>query len=272
MYAFEYHRAGTVDDTLTLRKSLDESIYLAGGMSLLPMMKLRFAKADHIIDLRDLDVLRDISVAYETVSIGAMTRHADVGDSPQVRDAIPALAALAGGIGDPMVRARGTLGGSIANADPAACYPAACLALGATINTTGGDIEAEEFFQGVFETALNDGDLVTGVQFPVPDDASYAKFRHPASRFALAGVFVARFGEFVRVGVTGAGRSGAYRWTEAEEALAETFSAAALDGLKPDINQMNSDIHGDNEYRAHLVAVMARRAVLEMQAGASAPD
>ena len=154
MYDFEYHRAGTVDDTLKLRKSLDEVYFLAGGMSLLPMMKLRFAKTDHIVDLRDLDELRAISVEYETVSIGAMTRHADVADSVEVRAAIPALAALAGGIGDPMVRARGTMGGSIANADPAACCPAACIALGATINTTGGDIEADDFFQSVFETAL----------------------------------------------------------------------------------------------------------------------
>jgi aerobic carbon-monoxide dehydrogenase medium subunit len=190
MYDFEYHRAGTVDDTLKLRKSLDEVYFLAGGMSLLPMMKLRFAKTDHIVDLRDLDELRAISVEHETVSIGAMTRHADVADSVEVRAAIPALAALAGGIGDPMVRARGTMGGSIANADPAACYPAACIALGATINTTGGDIEADDFFQGVFETALGEGELVTGAQFPVPDSAAYTKFRHPASRFALAGVSV----------------------------------------------------------------------------------
>ena len=264
MYSFEYHRAGSVDDTLELRKSLGEANYLAGGMSLLPMMKLRFAKTDNMIDLRDLDELRAISVEYETVTIGAMARHADVAESTEVRAAIPALANLASGIGDPMVRARGTMGGSIANADPAACYPAACLALGATINTTGGDIEADDFFQGVFETALGEGELVTGAQFPVPDSAAYAKFRHPASRFALAGVFVARFGEFVRVGVTGAGQSGAFRWNEAEEVLTGNFAVEALDGLKADMNQMNSDIHGDAEYRAHLVGVMTRRAVLEM--------
>jgi len=261
MYSFEYHRADTVEKSLALRASLDDVRFLAGGQSLLPMMKLRFAKADNIIDLRDLDELRGIKVDHDVVTIGAMTRHADVAVSSDVQAAIPALAKLAGGIGDPMVRARGTLGGSIANADPAACYPAACLALGATIMTTGGDIEADDFFQGVFETALREGELVTGAQFSVPDAAAYVKFRHPASRFALAGVFVARFGELVRVGVTGAGQQGAYRWEEAEEALTNTFSVAALQGVNADPAQMNSDIHGDNLYRAHLVEVMTRRAV-----------
>ena len=266
MYSFEYHRAETVEETLKLGSVLEDARFLAGGQSLIPMMKLRFAKADNIIDLRDLDELRGIEVAHDIVSIGAMARHAEVAASPKVHSAIPALAGLAGGIGDPMVRARGTMGGSIANADPAACYPAACLALGATINTTGGDIEADDFFQGVFETALGEGALVTGAEFPVPDAAAYEKFRHPASRFALAGVFVARFGDLVRVGVTGAGRQGAYRWIEAEDALTENFAVNALDGLHADPSQMNSDIHGDEPYRAHLVEVMTRRAVLNASA------
>lgn len=264
MYSFEYHRADTVEKSLALRASLEEARFLAGGQSLLPMMKLRFAKADNIIDLRDLDELRGIVVEDDVVTVGAMTRHADVASSPEVQATIPALAKLAGGIGDPMVRARGTLGGSIANADPAACYPSACLALGATIMTTGGDIEADDFFQGVFETALGEGELVTGAQFPVPDAAAYVKFRHPASRFALAGVFIARFGELVRVGVTGAGQQGAYRWEDAEAALSAAFSVNALEGVKADPAVMNSDIHGDNIYRARLVEVMTRRAVLQV--------
>ncbi|KCZ94271.1 FAD binding domain-containing protein [Hyphomonas johnsonii] len=263
MYPFDYHRAGNVADTLTLRASLADARFLAGGMSLLPMMKLRFASTPNIIDLRDCEELRGIEASYEVVRIGAMTRHVDVAASADVQAAIPALAKLAAGIGDPMVRARGTMGGSIANFDPAACYPAACLALGATIQTTGGDIEADEFFIGVFETALKDGELVTGAEFPIPDAAAYAKFRHPASRFALVGVFVARFGELVRVAVTGASRSGAFRWAAAEDALTESFSIRSLEGLKMDHSEMNGDIHGDNEYRAHLVEVMTRRAVLE---------
>lgn len=263
MYSFDYHRVGSIDETLELGKSLGETRYLAGGQSLLPMMKLRFARTDNLIDLRDLEELRGISVAYDIVTIGAMTQHADVASSREVQQAIPALASLAGGIGDPMVRARGTMGGSIANADPAACYPSACLALGATIKTTDGDIEADDFFQGVFETALGEGELVTAAEFPVPDAAAYMKFRHPASRFALAGVFVALFGKIARVSVTGAGRQGAYRWAEAEAALTDHFSVTSLKGLHADPLMMNSDVHGDGAYRAHLVEVMTRRAVLD---------
>ncbi|MDR7103654.1 carbon-monoxide dehydrogenase medium subunit [Croceicoccus sp. BE223] len=226
-------------------------------------MKLRFAQTANIVDLRDCDELCGIAVEYETLRIGAMTRHADVAASKDVREAIPALADLAGWIGDPMVRSRGTMGGSIANADPSACYPSACLALAATINTTGGDIDADDFFLGVFETSLGEGELVTGAEFAIPDAASYQKFRHPASRFALAGVFVARFGEIVRVGVTGAARSGVYRWLEAEEALSRQFSVEALEGIHTPITEMNSDVQADAEYRAHLVDTMTRRAVLD---------
>lgn len=263
MYRFDYHRAANVVDTLELRRGLDEARYIAGGMSLLPMMKLRFASTSNLVDLRDCDELRSIEMDYDLLKIGAMMRHCDVAKSSVVKKAIPALAKLAGGIGDPMVRARGTMGGSIANFDPAACYPAACLALAATINTSEGDFEADEFFLGPFETAMDESALLMGVEFPIPDVAAYAKFRHPASRFALAGVFVARFGELARVAVTGAGRSGAFRWTEAEDALTESFSVGALEGLKMAPGEMNGDIHGDNDYRAHLVEVMTRRAVLE---------
>jgi carbon-monoxide dehydrogenase medium subunit len=263
MHSFEYHRCANVDNASRLHGTLADARYLAGGQSLLPMMKLRLARAANIIDLRDLDELRGITLEDDVLTIGAMTRHGDVAESSQVRHTIPALAKLAGGIGDPMVRAQGTLGGSVANNDPAACYPSACLSLGATITTTAGDIEADDFFAGVFETALGKGALVTGVQFPVPDVAAYAKFPHPASRFALVGVFVARFGDLVRVGVTGAGQMGAYRWTEAEDSLTKNFSLAALEKMQADQSVMNSDIHGDAEYRAHLVEIMTRRAVAE---------
>lgn len=263
MYAFDYHRCSSAVEALQVHRALDDARYLAGGQSLLPMMKLRFAKTDNIIDLRDCADLRDLSRDEDTLTIGAMARHADVAIAPVVQEAIPALARLAGGIGDPAVRAQGTMGGSIANNDPSACYPSACLALGATILTTAGEIEADDFFLGVFETALGEGELVTGAQFPIPDAAAYVKFRHPASRFALAGVFVARFGSLVRVAVTGAGRSGAYRWLEAEDALSNRFESNALCGVQANIEGMNSDIHGDAEYRAHLVDVITRRAVDE---------
>jgi carbon-monoxide dehydrogenase medium subunit len=263
MYAFDYHRCTSVAEALQAHRALDDARYIAGGQSLLPMMKLRFAKTDNIIDLRDCAELRSLSRDEDTLTIGAMTRHADVATASVVREAIPALARLAGGIGDPAVRAQGTLGGSIANNDPSACYPSACLALGATILTTAGEIEADDFFLGVFETALGEGELVTGAQFPIPDAAAYVKFRHPASRFALVGVFVARFGGLARVAVTGAGRSGAYRWLEAEDALSNRFESNALAGLWANIDGMNSDIHGDAEYRAHLVDIIARRAVEE---------
>lgn len=263
MYAFDYHRCSSVAEALQAHRAHDDARYMAGGQSLLPMMKLRFAKTDNIIDLRDCAELRSLSRDEDTLTIGAMARHADVATAPIVREAIPALARLAGGIGDPAVRAQGTLGGSIANNDPSACYPSACLALGGTILTTAGEIEADDFFLGVFETALGEGELVMGVQFPIPDAAAYVKFRHPASRFALVGVFVARFGGLVRIAVTGAGRSGAYRWLEAEDALSNRFESNALARLQANIDGMNSDIHGDAEYRAHLVDIITRRAVEE---------
>jgi carbon-monoxide dehydrogenase medium subunit len=267
MYSFEYHRCATVEEALQLRRTLDDARFLAGGQSLIPMMKLRFAMTDHLIDLRDLDDLRGVVREDDVLTIGAMTRHADVAISSEVREAIPALARLAGGIGDPQVRAQGTIGGSIANNDPAACYPSSCLGLGATIVTSAGEFAADAFFLGVFETALPEGELVTAVRFPIPDAAAYVKFRHPASRFALVGVFVARFGRTVRVAVTGAGQMGAFRWTEAEAALSEDFSLAGLEGIAADPSEMNSDIHGDAEYRAHLVDVVTRRAVAEISMG-----
>jgi carbon-monoxide dehydrogenase medium subunit len=193
--------------------------------------------------------------------IGAMTRHVDVATSSIVRDAIPALAALAGGIGDPAVRNRGTIGGSIANNDPAADYPAACLALGATIVTNQRSLPAADFFTGLFETALEDGEIVTEVLFPKPAKSAWQKFRNPASRYAIVGVFVAQIGGEVRVAVTGAGSSGVFRVPQFEAALARDFSAKALEGITVDPSGLNADIHADAAYRAHLINVLARRAV-----------
>ncbi|QTH21148.1 xanthine dehydrogenase family protein subunit M [Rhizorhabdus wittichii] len=261
MYPFDYHRCASAEEARALLAELGDGRFLAGGQSLLPMMKLRFVMTGNIIDLRDCEELRGIDIGSGTVTIGAMTRHVDVASSKDLAAALPVLAELAGGIGDPLVRAQGTMGGSIANNDPAADYPAACLGLGATILTTAGEIAADDFFLGVFETALEEGELVTGVRYPVPAAAAYMKFRHPASRFALAGVFVARTTDGLRVAVTGAGSQGVFRWREAEEALAADFAPEALDGAELDTSDLNSDIHADADYRGHLVRVMAVRAV-----------
>lgn len=264
MYSFDYHRCVSAEAAKTLLAELGDGRFLAGGQSLLPMMKLRFVMTENIIDLRDCDALRGIAIEGGSVTIGAMTRHADVATSADLRATLPVLADLAGGIGDPLVRAQGTIGGSVANNDPAADYPAACLGLGATILTTAGEIAADDFFVGVFETTLEEGDLVTGVRFPIPLAAAYVKFRHPASRFALAGVFVARTPEGTRVAVTGAGAQGAFRWTEAEEALTGSFTVETLAGIALATDGLNEDIHADAEYRAHLVEVMTRRAVRQI--------
>lgn len=261
MYSFDYHRCASADEAKALLADLGDGRFLAGGQSLLPMMKLRFVLTGNIIDLRDCDALRGIEIGEDGVTIGAMTRHVDVASSKELATALPVLAELAGGIGDPLVRSQGTMGGSIANNDPAADYPAACIGLGATILTTAGEIAADDFFIGVFETALEEGNLVTGARFPVPQAAAYIKFRHPASRFALAGVFVARTADGVRVAVTGAGSQGVFRWSEAEAALNGDFSVQALEGIELDADELNSDIHADADYRGHLVRVMTDRAV-----------
>lgn len=267
MYSFEYHRCAGPEEAKSLLADLGDGRFLAGGQSLLPMMKLRFVETENIIDLRDCEELRYIMIEKGAVTIGAMTRHVDVAENAGLLAAIPALAVLAGGIGDPLVRAQGTIGGSVANNDPSADYPAACLALGATIITTAGKFAADSFFIGVFETMLPEGELVTAVRFPRPRTAHYVKFRHPASRFALAGVFVARGADGVRVAVTGAGAQGAFRWTKAEEALNASFTRAALANIALETDGLNSDIHADAEYRAHLVGVMARRAVAQILEG-----
>ncbi len=261
MYEFEYHRPGTVADASAAVKSAADGRILAGGMTLLPTLKQRLASPSDLVDLADIAELKGISVAGNEVVIGAMTRHAEVAASADVQSKIPALAQLASHIGDPQVRNRGTLGGSIANNDPAADYPAACLALAATIRTNEREISADDFFTGLFETALSDGEIVTAVSFPVPDKAAYMKFANPASRYALVGVFVAKTGGDVRVAVTGAGSDGVFRVSEMESALAGNFSADAIAGIAVPADGLNADIHASAEYRAHLIGVMARRAV-----------
>ncbi len=261
MYAFTYHKAGSVAEAAALAAKHDDGKLLAGGMTLLPTMKQRLAQPSDIIDMGKLDDLRGIEVKDGVVAIKAMTRHVAVATSAEVMKALPALAELAAGIGDPAVRNRGTIGGSVANNDPAADYPAACLALGATIHTNKRAVKADDFFTGLFETALEQGEIITSISFPVPDKANYQKFRNPASRYAIVGVFVAKKGGDVRVAVTGAGEGGVFRQKDFEAALAKDFSAKAIENIKQAEKGLNSDIHADAEYRAHLIGVMARRAV-----------
>ena len=261
MHAFEYHRPSSTKDAISLAGKKDEGRYLAGGQSLVQAMKLRLSSPSDLIDLGTIKELAGIKASGSAVEIGAMTRHADVAASPEVNKAIPALAALAGIIGDRQVRHMGTIGGSLANSDPAADYPAAVLALGATIVTNKRKIEADKYFKGLFETALEPGELITSVSFPQPKRAAYMKFKNPASRFALVGVFVADFGGGkVRVGVTGAG-SCAFRQAEMEKALAAKFAPESVASIKVKPDGLNNDLHASPEYRAHLITVMAKRAV-----------
>jgi carbon-monoxide dehydrogenase medium subunit len=266
MFNFDYRRPATLSEAITALSAQPETKALAGGMSLLSAIKLRLNHPHALIDLRAIAELKGISVSMTHVSIGAMTRHADVAASPGVANAIPALARLAGGIGDRQVRNRGTIGGSIANSDPAACYPSAVLALGATVITDRRSIAADDFFTGLFETALQPDELIKSVQFPIPRGAAYAKFAHPASRFALVGVFVCRAqDESIRVAVTGAGPV-VFRATSIERALASDFTAVAAERTNIASAGLNADMHADAEYRAHLVSVMASRAVAEIVA------
>jgi len=261
VYEFEYRRPGSLAEALDALQAAPEGRFLAGGQTLLPTLKQRLASPSDLIDLAEIAELRGIATDGDAVVIGAMTRHADVAASADVQGKIPALAALAGDIGDRQVRNRGTIGGSVANNDPAADYPAACLALGATIKTSTREIAADDFFTGLFETALGEDELVTSVRFPAPVKAAYMKFKNPASRYAIVGVFVARAADGVRVAVTGAGAGGVFRVPEMESALAANFSASAIEGIVIPPDDLNSDIHAGAEYRAHLVGVMARRAV-----------
>ena len=260
MHTFTYHRPATVKQAAALLAG-KETKALAGGQTLLPVLKLRLASVANIVDLAGIKGLNAIALKGRKIVIGAMARHADVASSSVVKQAIPALAALADMIGDPQVRNQGTIGGSLANNDPSADYPAACLALNATVVTNKRKIDADKFFKGLFETALGKGEFILEVAFPLPKRAGYAKFPNPASRFALVGVFVADDGKDVRIAVTGAGEEGVFRAKDMEAALGKKFAAASLDGVKVPAQGIMSDIHADAAYRAHLIGVMARRAV-----------
>ncbi len=260
MNEFTYHRPDSVAAAVKQLKSAGDARFLAGGQSLLGAMKLGLAAPGEIVDLGRIRDLAGIRVDGNTVRIGAMTTHAAAAASADVRAKIPGLARLAEGIGDPSVRSRGTIGGSLANNDPAACYPAAVLALGATIETDRRKIAADDFLRGLYETALEPDELIVAVHFPVPQNAAYVKFEQPASRFALVGVCVSRGPQGVRVAATGA-KACAFRVTAFEQALAKDFSPKACDGVTIPADGMNRDIHASPEYRAHLVGVLAKRAV-----------
>lgn len=262
MYAFEYLKPTSLKEAAAFLDDNPDGKFLSGGHTLLPAMKLRLAGPSALVDLNGIAELRGIARKGDTLVIGALSRHREVAESEVVGSAIPTLAEMVGTIGDPAVRHRGTIGGSIANNDPSADYAAAALALGATIVTAKRRIAADDYFKGLFTTALDDGEIVTAVEFPIPRRMGYAKFRNPASRYALCGVCVAETasGE-VRVTVVGAGADGVFRVPAFEAALAKSFSGEALKGLTVPTDDMASDIHADRDYRAHLVGVMARRAV-----------
>jgi aerobic carbon-monoxide dehydrogenase medium subunit len=276
MYEFKYHRPATVRQAANLLIKNEDAKLIAGGHTLVPVMKQRLASPPHLVDLSHIEGLDSIELKGRALVIGATARHAEVANSATVGEAIPALAHLASLIGDPAVRHRGTIGGSLANNDPTADYPAACLALGATIVTNKRKLKAEEFFQGLFTTALEGDEIITKVSFPLPKKAAYMKFRNQASRYALVGVFVARRPSDVRVAVTGAGSDGVFRVTAFEEALQKRFSPKVLEGITVPAEGLNSDIHGSAEYRAHLIGVLARRAVdaanAEAKVSASEPE
>jgi carbon-monoxide dehydrogenase medium subunit len=257
---FQYHRAKDTADALALFKNAADARFIAGGQSLIPMMKQRLASPGDLVDISRIASLAFIRKSEGMLILGSGARHADVAASAEVKAAIPALARLAEGIGDPAVRHRGTIGGSIANNDPAADYPAAVLALNAHVQTTGRLIDADAFFTGMFSTVLHDGEIITEVRFPIPKQADYQKFRNQASRYAMVGVFVARFDHGVRVAVTGAAPC-AFRVPEMEAALSKSFTPDAVANIRVPPGGLNSDIHGSAEYRSHLITVMAKRAV-----------
>ena len=258
MYDFEITRPGSLSDALNALKAEDAQP-LSGGQTLIPTLKQRLAMPSVLVSLTGIEELKGITREGDALRIGGGTTHGEI--SRGTKDEFAGLSYLAGKIGDPAVRNRGTIGGSIANNDPSACYPSVAMATGATIITNAREIAADDYFQGMFTTALEEDEIVTGVRFPIPEASDYQKFEQPASRFPLVGVFVAKFSDRVGVGVTGASENGVFRWKEAEEALGANFSADALKGMTPPAEGMISDLHGTAEYRAHLIAVMTRRAV-----------
>ena len=267
MYAFTHHRPATLEEAAQLLGASDDPKLLAGGHSLIPVLKLRLASPDAVIDLSKIEGLAGVTREGDAVGVGAMTRHKDVAGSSLLKEVMPGLAAVPDSIGDPHVRNRGTIGGSIANNDPNADYPAALLGLGATVVTTKRRITADAFFVGMFETALEPDEIIKAVSFPITRQSAYEKFKHPASGFALTGVFVAKRPDGARVAVTGAGPH-VFRVPEFEQALSQRFELAALEGLTIPSEGLNSDIHASAEYRAHLVGVMARRATAKVVAAA----
>ncbi len=260
MYEFNYHRPSSLDEAKKILGDNDEAKLLAGGMTLLPTMKMRLARPSDIVDISNIDGLAEIKDDGDAIEMGAMVRHADVAASDVVRAAIPALSDLADSIGDAQVRNRGTIGGSVANSDPAADYPAAVLGLNAVVKTDRREINADAYFKGLFETALEPGEIVVAIRFPKPKRAAYSKFPNPASRYAVVGVMVAETADGIRVAVTGAAGC-AFRATAMEDALSKDFSASALDDIAVDAADMNSDLHASATYREHLVGIMAKRAV-----------
>lgn len=263
MHTFSYVKATSLKQAGELLAANTDAKLLAGGMTLIPTLKARLAQPSHLIDIGGIAELSGIEAKDGKLTIGAGTRHAEVARSAVVKKAIPALSALANQIGDPQVRNRGTIGGSLANNDPAADYPSAALALGATIFTNQREIAADDFFQGLFATALGAGEMIVKIVFPVPAKAAYEKFPHPASGYAMAGSFVVQNGKDVRVAITGAG-PGVFRWKDAEAALGKKMNASAIDGISVDATDLNEDMHGTREYRANLAKVMTQRAVKQL--------
>ena len=260
MYATSYIKAKDVADAVSHLNGADEGKLLAGGQTLIPTLKQRLAASDCLVDLSDAN-LSGISDEGDSIRIGAMTRHVEVETSDLVKKAIPALAALAGGIGDRQVRNCGTIGGSVANNDPSACYPSAVMALGATIHTDKRDIAAADYFTGMFETDLDEAEVITAISFPKPEAAAYVKFPNPASRYAMVGVFVAKSASGVAVAITGAGQDGVFRHDGLEAALNISFKADAVDGVAVDDSSLMNDMHASADYRAHLIVEMTKRAV-----------